>query len=360
MSKSVSFSLICILILITCPNIFADQIFLKNGDRLTGKIIKKTDEKILIQTESMGEIMIDFASIDKIMSDEPLNIELSDGQLIKGTVATDEGKIEVETETAGTIEIEKENIEVVRNAEEQAKFEAERERLENPSLLELWRGTADVGFSFTSGNSDTRTLAAGFRANRPTPKDKISVYANVIQSSNSDSGVSITTAQAVYGGLRYDYNLSKKTFVFASADFEYDQPQLLDLRSVIGGGFGYRAIRSDRTELDLFAGATYNRENFSNGITRNSAEALLGDELSFQLSDNISLEQRLSVYPSLSDFGTFRSLFDASLVTSLNNFLSWQVTVGNRFNSNPVGNAEKNDFLFSTGLRFGFGGKKVN
>ncbi len=360
MSKIVSFSLICILILITCPNIFADQIFLKNGDRLTGKIIKKTDGKILIQTESMGEIMIDFAAVDKIISDEPLTIKLSDGQLLKGTVATTDEKIEVETETAGTIEIEKENIEAVRNVEEQAKFEAEQERLRNPGLLQLWRGTVDVGFSLTTGNSDTKTLNAGFRANRKTPKDKISVYANAIQSSNSDSGVTETTAQAVFGGVRYDYNLSEKTFVFASADFEYDKPQLLDLRSVLGGGFGYRAIRSERTELDLFGGATYNRENFSNGITRNSAEALFGDELSFQISDNVNLQQRLSVYPSLSDFGTFRSLFDASLVTSLNNFLSWQVTVGNRFNSNPVGGAEKNDFLFSTGLRFGFGGKKIN
>lgn len=126
MSKYVSFSLICILILITCPNIFADQIFLKNGDRITGKIVKKTDEKILIQTESLGEVMIDFAAVDKIMSDEPLNIELSDGQLLKGTVATADGKLEVETETAGTVEIEKENIEVVRSVAEQAKFEAER------------------------------------------------------------------------------------------------------------------------------------------------------------------------------------------------------------------------------------------
>ena len=296
----------------------------------------------------------------KSFRDEPLNLKLTDGQLIKGKVATAEEKIEVETQDAGKVEVEKEKIEVVRSVEEQAKFEAEEERLRNPGLLDLWRGTVDVGFSFTTGNSKTRALTAGFRGNRETRKDKISVYANAIQASNSNSGVSVTTAQAVYGGIRYDYNLSEKTFIFASGDFEYDKPQQLDLRSVIGAGFGYKAIRSDRISLDIFGGATYNRENFSTGEIRNSAEALIGNELTFKLTNNINFEQRLSVYPSITEVGKYRALFDSSIITNINDWLGWQVTIGDRFNSNPPLGSKQNDFLFSTGLRATFGRKKGN
>ncbi len=366
LSKFLSFGLIFILIFITCPNVFADQIFLKNGDRVSGKIVKKDGDKIVIQTEAAGEISVLWSSVEKIVSDEPLNIELADGQKIKGVAAAvveekeETTKIEIETATAEKIEIEKENIAIVRNEAEQLKFEKEVERLRDPGIFDFWNGSADVGYSFTSGNADTQSLTAGFRANRETPKNKISVYANAIQSSNSDSGVSVTTAQAVFGGIRYDYNLSRKTFVFASADFEYDKPQLLDLRSVLGGGFGYKFIRSERTKLDIFGGATYNRENFSNGIKRNSAEALLGNELEFAFNDRINLEQRFSVYPSISDPGRFRSLFDTTVVANINDWLGFQFTVGNRFNSRPVAGAEKNDFLFSTGLRATFGRKRKN
>jgi putative salt-induced outer membrane protein YdiY len=146
--------------------------------------------------------------------------------------------------------------------------------------------------------------------------------------------------------------------VFASGDFEYDKPQMLDLRSVIGAGFGYKLIRSERTKLDLFGGATYNRENYSNGLKRNSAEALFGDDLIFQLTDNVSIEQRFKAYPSLSNFGEFRVLFDASIVTNLNEWLGWQVTFGDPYNSNPVSGAVSNDILFTTGLRATFGRKK--
>ncbi len=236
MSKFISFSMVCIMFLVSCPSIFADQIVLKNGDRLTGKIVKKDGDKIIIQTESAGTVTILWDAVQKIVADEPVNLELSDGQILKGKVATtDEEKIEVETLDARTIEIERAKIEIVRSAAEQASFEAERDRLLDPGFTELWTGSADVGFSLTSGNSDTKALTVGARAARATTRDKISVYVNAIQASNSTSGVKETTAQAVWFGGRYDVNLSDKTFVFGTADFEYDKPQQLDFRAVFGG-----------------------------------------------------------------------------------------------------------------------------
>lgn len=362
MSRFLSFSLICMLLAVVCPAAAtADQIVLRNGDRLTGKIVKKDGETIVIETEFAGTVTVKWEAVAEVIADEPVNIGLSDGQMLKGTVTTADDpdrtatEFEIATEDAGTVSVAKENVVVVRSEAEQARVVAEAERLRNPSLLDLWEGTADVGFSLTSGNSDTRALTAGFRAARSTPKDRISVYANAIQASNSTSGTSVTTAQAVFGGLRYDYNLTERLFVFGSGDFEYDQPQQLDLRSVVGGGFGYKAIRSERTRLDIFGGATYNRENYSTGVTRNNAEGLVGNELVYRLSDAVSVEQRFKAYPSLTNFGRFRALFDASVVTSLNDWLGWQVTFGDRYNSDPVPGSVSNDILFTTGLRATFG-----
>ena len=341
------------------PECFCRSNCVKNGDRLTGKIVKKDGDKIVIQTEFAGLVTILWSAVDKIVADDPVNIKLSDGQLLKGKVASkDEEKLDVETQDAGTVEIEKAKIELVRSEEEQANFEAEQDRLLNPGFSDLWIGSADVGFSLTSGNSDTRALTVGARAARETTRDKISVYANAIRASNSTTGTSVTTADAVWFGGRYDVNVSEKTFVFGTADFEYDKPQQLDFRTVFGGGFGYRWIRSEKTDLDLFGGAAFNREYFSDGTRRNSAEALVGEELKYRISSATNLEQRFVLYPNLTRTGDFRSVLDASLVTSLNEWLGWQVTIGNRFNSNPVLGAEKSDFLFTTGLRATFGSKK--
>lgn len=342
-------------VLLFTQTIFADQIILKNGDKLTGKIVKKDGDSIVIQTEFAGLVTIAWSAVEKIIADDSVNLTLTDGQMLKGKVATEDNKINVETETVGTVKVEKDKIQTVRSDAEQIKFESAQERLRNPRLSDLWSGSADVGYALTTGNSSTSTLTASGKAARETTRDKISVYANLLQARNKTTGISVTSANAIWAGIRYDINLNRKTFAFISADFEYDKPQQLDLRTVFGGGLGYRAIRNDRTQFDLFAGATLNREYFSTGLRRNSAEILIGDELKHKLNSRTILTQRLVIYPNVSRIGEFRSVFDASIVTGLNKWLGWHVTIGDRYNSFPVVGAKKNDFFLSTGLRATFG-----
>ncbi|MBX3244798.1 MAG: DUF481 domain-containing protein [Acidobacteria bacterium] len=355
MKRTFISAMLIALILGNTLSVFADQIILKNGDRISGKILKKDGDKIVIETESAGTITILWAAVEKVSADAPLNLELTDGQLIKGTVETVEDKVEVETVDAGKVVVEKEKITTARNDAEQTKYIEQRDRMLNPSFGDLWTGSADVGYSLTTGNSKTRSFTAGIRAARETTKDKISVYANAVQASNSTTGVNVTTAKALWFGGRYDYNVNEKLFAFGSADFEIDSPQLLDLRMVFGGGFGYRAIRNENTQLDLFGGAAYNREYYKTGLRRNSAEVLIGDELKHKINQRMNLTQRFVFYPNVSDLGRFRAQFDASLLTDINGWLGWHVTVGDRFNSDPVVGAQKNDLFLSTGIRVNFG-----
>ena len=357
MKKMLSAAMIVTILLIGTPNIFADQIVLKNGDRISGKIVKKDGDKIEIETEAAGLVSILWTAVDRIVADQNLNIKLADGQLIKGTVTPEDEKLAVTTKDAGEVTIEKEKIDVVRNDAEQLKFEEERDRLLNPGFGDLWTGTADVGLSLTTGNSRTRSFTAGVSAARTTTRDKISVYANAIYASNSTSGVSLTTANAIWAGGRYDYNINDKLFVYGAADFEHDSPQKLDLRSVFGGGLGYHFIRNEKTQLDLFGGGAYNMEYYQNGLRRHSAELVVGNELKHKFNSRVNATQRFALYPNVSHFGRFRAHFDASLVTSLNSWLGWHVTLADRFNSSPVLGAQKNDLLLSTGLRVKFGRK---
>jgi hypothetical protein len=46
--------------------------------------------------------------------------------------------------------------------------------------------------------------------------------------------------------------------------------------------------------------------------------------------------------------------FDVSGVTTIRKWLSWQLTISDRFLSNPVPGRKKNDAIFSTGVRVSF------
>src|SRR5688572_27206097 len=123
---------------------------------------------------------------------------------------------------------------------------------------------------------------------------------------------------------------------------------------VLGGGAGYHWIKNERTVFDVFAGGSFNKEYFSTGLKRSSGEMLFGEELTHKLSARSLLKHKMVIFPNISEFGEARINFDTTLVTNLNRWLAWQVTLSDRYLSNPVPGARKNDVLFTTGLRLTF------
>jgi hypothetical protein len=83
-----------------CPQVFADQITLKNGDRLTGTIVKSDAKTLVIKTEAAGDVTLQWPAIDAITSTQPLHVGLAGGQMVVGPVTTTGGEIHIATQTA--------------------------------------------------------------------------------------------------------------------------------------------------------------------------------------------------------------------------------------------------------------------
>jgi putative salt-induced outer membrane protein YdiY len=330
--------------------VLADQINIKNGDRLTGQIIKSDGKTLTIKTEYGGEITIPIEAIDRIASDQTLFFALSDGKTVSGTVATKGDKFEISTGETTRVEVERADVQAIRSQAEQNAYE----RLLAPGWFDLWAGAVDVGYSLTTGNTRTSTFSTGATATRETRRDKTGLYLALIKAEKTEDDVSETTANALRGGGRYEINLTDRLAAFGSADFEHNEIQLLDLRMVLGGGLGYYLKKSERSQFQVFGGGAYNYENFSTGITRNSAEALAGEEFTYKISDRVTFNERMTFFPNLSDTGEYRINFDSALVTRLNRRLSWQLVVSDRYLSNPVSGSKSNDLLLTTGVSLTF------
>ena len=334
---------------------WADQVTLTNGDRLTGSILRGDTKTLVLKTDSAGEVTFKWESIAAISASGPLHVGLADGQTVVGAIEVANGRYSVTTQATGVVTISKENIQFIRNNEENARIQAEIDHFRNPRLVDLWVGSLDLGFAASRGNANTETFTLNTNATRATTRDKIGVYYNSIYSGSDVAvGNHKATANAKRGGVGYNLNLNPKMFVFGSVDLESDQFQNLDLRFVPAGGGGYHAIATKPTLLDLRAGMAANREFFSTGLNRTSAELLLGEDLVHKFTSATSLEQKFVAFANLSDPGAYRLNFDTSAVTAVRKWFAWQVTFSDRYLSNPVPFHKKNDVLFSTGVRLNF------
>jgi hypothetical protein len=102
------------------------------------------------------------------------------------------------------------------------------------------------------GNSETTNIALGFDATRKTTNDQWVIDAASIYT--TDGSPSSTTANSFQGLIRYDRNLTKRVLVYGAFAGGYDELQDLNYRIMPGGGFGFHAIASEKTTLDLLAG----------------------------------------------------------------------------------------------------------
>ena len=357
------------LLLIAC-SVRADQVVLKNGDRLSGKIVSGDGKTLLLKSEFAGDVTIQWDAITDLESTDNINITLEDGTRLSGKVTTQGGKFVVAAAPPAVTSsvAPKEVITAVRNDAEQHTFDVQAERMAHPRFYYFWSGTADTGLALTRGNSETVSFTFAAKAIRETPRDKLTLYGNYIFANNSSIPPTVTTADALDAGIRGDLNIdSSRLFVFALGDFQTNQLQHLDLRSVFGGGFGYHLIKMANTTFDLFGGITYDRDSFGAYNTtnpapppvlllvpssvQNSAEAVLGEEFDAKLSKRTSLTERFSFYPNLSHTGDYRFQLDSSISTQVKRWLSWQATLSDRYISYPPAGLKANDLLLSTGLR---------
>ena len=352
--------LFCLALFTTGSLLFADQVTLKNGDTVSGQIIKKDGNTLTVKSEFMGEVTIPWSAVTAVKSDNPLYVKLPAGPEVNGKVTTEDGKIAVQTPAAAP-SAPIGQVATIRNAVEEAKYE----RLQHPSWLDLWAGYADVGFSLTRGNSHTDSLSTAFNANRITNNDKTSLFFNQIYATGTVNGISGPTANLVLGGISYDHNISPRWFWTVFNTDGYNAFQNLDFRFIGGGGLGYHAIKNDRTTLDLLVGADYTHEVFSNTIIapdgtplkvqfiRNLGELNFGDDFTHKVTGVTSLSQSFRFFVAPSS-GEYRFNFNLGAATTIHKWLSWQVNFSDLYLSSPVFGAKSNDILLTTGLRFTF------
>lgn len=360
-----SFFLTLFLLVAFSTALFGDQVTLKNGDRLTGTVVKSDGKTLVLHTDAVGDVTMQFAAIQEIKTDKELHVTVKGGKTVVGPVTTTDGKIEIVTATAGTVEVPKDEVTLIRNDAEQTAFD----KALHPGLRHGWIGGANIGFSVARGNSETENLAVAFNAVHASLNDKITLYASSIDTTNNLATPS-TVADLNTGGLRYDRNVNPRLFAFGAADFQSNALQYLDLRAVYTGGFGLHAIKSDATTLNFLGGVNYTHETYSNGalitpittpptyvsygVTNRFVALTLGEELNHKLGKSTVVTQNFYFYPNLQQTGEYRGIFNLGTVTKINKWFGWQNQFGDIYVSNPPSGAKNNDLIITTGLNFSF------
>ncbi|MDG9923728.1 MULTISPECIES: DUF481 domain-containing protein [unclassified Pseudomonas] len=94
----------CLLLSLAWP-VFADTVWLNNGDRLSGEILLLDGGKLALKTKYAGRVVIDWKDIDTLASDKPLMLrrEGLDSEVGHQLKAADKGRVQVVNGSSETV-----------------------------------------------------------------------------------------------------------------------------------------------------------------------------------------------------------------------------------------------------------------
>ena len=226
-------------------NILADEVRLKNGDKLTGQIVRMQKNKLILKTSYAGEITIIWQEVTGIQTDGPVKIVLTDETTLEGTTeVAEDGKMKLNTDKLET----------------PASFSLADVKAVNPEPVKTVRINTRLNASVTNErgntNSDNYYFDGEFEAR--TKKNRYTVGGELSKEKADD----ITTSQNWLAYGNYSHFLNEKWFLNVNTLFEHDEFKDLNLRSTLGAGAGYQFFETPLLNLSISAGLAKVDENY--------------------------------------------------------------------------------------------------
>jgi putative salt-induced outer membrane protein YdiY len=320
----------------TCvPAARADEIRFKNGDRLTGKITEGSGGKLKITTGVAGDVTVDLKDVETFTTDEPLEIRLDDGRIVRQRVQP--------SQTPGAVSAGETDVELSRVKSVNAK---------GPR----WTGAIVAGGLLARGNSDTENLNISIEASRRGADDRISANAGYIYSrqADPDTGDKSTTADNWFAAGKYDYFFSEKFYGFGALRVEHDTIADLDLRLTPSLGVGYQWVERPNLNFATEAGLAWVYEEYSEGDSDDHVAARLAYHFDMKFNERVGLVHNVEYLPSLEDLEDFNVNADAGVRASLTKTMFTEFKVEWRFDATPAADADKNDVRYLLGVGWTF------
>jgi putative salt-induced outer membrane protein len=232
-----------------------------------------------------------------------------------------------------------------------------------------WTGSGELGFASTTGNTRSQNLDAKLGLNQENAQWKNSFFLDALRSKsqvkveNPDGSTYKkynTTANRYDGGASVGYKLDPRSYIVGAGRYEHDDFGANRWQAIVSIGYGYIALKTQRTELSFEIGPGYKEyQPADTTIT-------VGDEVvpyhqdrqkevvarglvnyKFRLTANTSFDDTF-----LMEAGSKDKYFqnDAGLAVSMTKKLSLKVGYEVRHNSTVLPGVKKTDTLATTNI----------
>ncbi|MGB4074324.1 DUF481 domain-containing protein [Pseudomonas sp.] len=217
-------TLLCLALSVAATSALADTVWLKNGDRLTGKIKFYDGGKLLLETDYGGAIALDWAKIATLESDQELLVKENTvhGERAKSLQAAEPGKVTLANgEAPKTIEL------------------ASISQILKPKpLVEdlVWKGNIDAALDYKRAERDTDDYDVSLKTQARHGLWRHNAQADYNREFQDD----VVTTDNWSAEYALDRFLTEKWFWQGRFEYKRDMVEELERQRTVGTGPGYQ------------------------------------------------------------------------------------------------------------------------
>lgn len=309
----------------------AAEIRLKDGSVVIGKILNLANgEDLVVDTEYMGDVTIEWDAIDTIEDTEPVVVELFNGMRISGPLFVDDTGVRIGGRDAEPLPPSR-----IFTIEE---F--------NQAIWDGIEAYTDIGWNIVRGNNTVTQLSVGAGVSYDGPRFETGVDVTAIVNEQLDA----TDTRRETLNSYYTFLFHRTWRLSGLYSFEADEQQGLQGRSLAGATIGNRVINNRRFRLTLDAGLVINSEDFDTTNREESLEGVIASAARWRSARDIDLDATLAILPNLEQSDRIRSQFDVSMSVGLWGDLDFKLTGYSRYDSKPPLGNLKHDYGTTLGL----------
>lgn len=234
----------------------AVELHLRNGDRITGTLVNRSDGQITFKSPLIGEFRV--PESDAVLVEAPETpVESLTGIPPAPSTLPKPGPTADIRPKAG------------------------------PPKPPPWRGKIEVGFQQQTGRTDTLQASARGEAERKSGPDDYRFEGRILYAEQYQQ----TTSDRYDGLFRYRHELSARVFGQAQSSYTKDREKLIDHNVEENVGMGYKVLQRPRHEGNVGAGVTLQYRS-AQGVE--SGYTYLGEifqDYSYKLTGRLTITQ---------------------------------------------------------------------
>ena len=228
-----------LLLLISAPPAHADEVRLKNGDRITGVATALAGGTLTFKATG-GELKMTWADVTSLAVDQPMLVTVGTAPPTAAVIVAGDTSGQVTLVPGGPVALSA----IV--------------SLRRPQPAWTVAGGAGAGVVQTAGNTQVNNVRLSGDLVATGPADRYSVSGIVTHA--NDRGIETARNWSATG--KYDRFITARLFANANTNFTNDRFRDIDLRTALGAGIGYQILQAARTTLTADAGFAWVHENF--------------------------------------------------------------------------------------------------